>query len=230
MPSRKKPVRTQYDLPAIDLPKSLQKKLHPWVAGFIGLSPAKATRRLQQRWADIKRPALKALRKTLSNFEVRAILVDGTGGQIYAERPDSEQTIGNSFYLPGPLDPKELRGNLQSFGLAANPSVAEFLKHFAGLAEDTEVAGNFVYRESPWPSFTDSWDDSIDGFEVWENSLILYHARNGCMLLIHPTGRVAWWVMQESAVEQIAANFDEFVRKFNKHRKGAWPFDPYGPP
>src|SRR5262245_5343806 len=120
MSSRKVSKPARYDLPADDLPKALRKKLHPWIAGFIGLSPAKATRRLQQRWADIKRPALKALRKTLSEFEVRAIVENKNGGAIYAERPGSEEEIGNSFYLPGPLDAKLLRGKLESFGLAAN--------------------------------------------------------------------------------------------------------------
>ena len=100
---------------------------------------------------------------------------------------------------------------------------------FAGLAEDDSTAGNFLYRESPWPTFTDSWGGCIQGFAEWENALILYQARNGCELLVRPSGEVGWWMMQERYVADYALDFDEFVSKFSKYREVAWPFDPYGP-
>ncbi len=220
-----------YLLPATDIPNDVRESLHPWIAGFIGLTPAEATKRLHERWENIRRPSLLALRETLSKFEVRAIVDYEVGGVIYAVRPNTDDgTIGNSFYLPAPIDPDTLESRLASVSLADNAAVREFMVHFAGLAEDTTTAGQFVYLESPWPTFTDSWGGSIEGFDEWENSLILYYARNGCRVLVHPKGMVAWWVMQEHLVDQQAENFDEFVTQFNEHRKLAWPYDPYGPP
>lgn len=105
-----------------------------------------------------------------------------------------------------------------------------FLTKYAVLAEETTTAGHFVHSESPWPTFTDSWDGTIDGFEDWEYSLMIYHARNGCQVLVRQDGKVAWWVMPERLVGELADDFDEFVEQFSEHRRIAWPFDPYGPP
>lgn len=220
-----------YELPASDMPKDVQASLHPWIAGFIGLSPAEATARLHERWASLQRPSLLALRDTLSEFEVRAIVDDGAGGMIYAVRPKSDENIvGNSFYLPAALTESELTKHLKQVGLADNAALKEFMHYFGGLAEDSIAAGNFVYRETPWPTFSDSWEGSIQGFEDWKSSLMIYHALNGCHVLVHPNGKVAWWMMQEHRVAECANDFDEFIMYFSKHRKLAWPFDPYGPP
>jgi hypothetical protein len=220
-----------YSLPAEDIPPDVRERLHPWIAGFIGLSPAEATQRLHARWASIERPSLVALRKTLSEFEVLAIVDCPNGGMIYAERPDADvDLIGNSFLLPAAIDADELSARLEAVSLSQNDSVREFLAHFAGLSEQADEAGNFVYLESPWPNFTDSWNESIVGFDEWKDSLMIYNALNGCHVLVRPDGKVGWWVMQERLVQEESQTFDEFIGTFNKHRKIAWPFDPYGAP
>lgn len=220
-----------FPLPANNIPGDVRTSLPPWIAGFIGLTPADATKRLHERWATINRPSLLALRKTLSEFEVRAIVDYKVGGLIYAVRPNAdEDVVGNSFYLPAPIDLDTLERRLSGVSLSNDAALREFMIYFAGLAEDTTTAGNFVYLDSPWPTFTDSWNGSIEGFHEWENSLMVYHARNGCHLLVHSNGKVAWWVMPEHLVGQQANSFDEFVMQFSEHRKLAWPFDPYGPP
>jgi len=174
---------------------------------------------------------LIALRETFSEFEVRAIVDTGVGGMIYAVRPNADDgIIGNSFYLPAPIEPEELTAKLQRVSLGENAAVQEFMQYFGGLAENVDAAGNFVYRDDPWPTFTDSWDGSIQGFDEWKSSLMLYTALNGCHVLVHPNGKVAWWMMQEHRVAEQSKDFDEFILYFNKHRKLAWPFDPYGPP
>ncbi len=219
-----------YSLPATDIPDDVRQSLHPWIAGFIGLTPTQATERLHKRWESITRPSLLALRETLSLFEVRGIVDHEVGGLIYAVRKYAEENVvGNSFYLPAPIDPKTLESRLTSVSLADNAAVREFMVYFAGLAEDTTTAGQFVYLDSPWPTFTDSWNGTIEGFDEWEDSLMLFHARNGCHLLVRKDGKVAWWVMQEHLVGPQAGNFDEWTNQFSDHRKLAWPYDPYGP-
>jgi hypothetical protein len=67
------------------------------------------------------------------------------------------------------------------------------------------------------------------GFEEWKGALMLYHALDGCWILVRRDGSVGWWVMQERKVTTIADDFDGFVRIFDQHRQISWPFDPYGP-
>jgi hypothetical protein len=220
-----------YDLPADDMPAEVRRLLHPWIEGFVGLSPQVATKRLHERWSAIARPSLLSLRRTLSEFEIRSIVVREPGGMIHAVRPGSDAgCVGNSFHLPAPLDHEELLSRATSVALAANDAFVEFMTHFGGLAEDAVFSGNFIYSEKPWPTFDDSWEGSIKGFDAWEDSLMFYFARNGCCLLVRPDGMVGWWFLQERRVALLASNIDEFVMQFNEHRKLAWPYDPYGPP
>ena len=75
------PVPTRYELPAREIPANVRGALHPWIAGYVRLTPAQATERLHKRWQSIARPSLLALRKVLGDFEVRAI-VDHEQGMI----------------------------------------------------------------------------------------------------------------------------------------------------
>ncbi len=222
---------TEYRLPANDIPAKLRQRLHPWIAGFIGLTPEDATRRIAHRWDSIQRPSLRSLRETLSQFRVEAIVDYGEGGRIRAFRPTEEELgCGDFWYLPPPLDSDGITTRLTPAGLQGHAALHEFMIHFSGLSEDTTTAGHFMYDDPPWPLFTDSWDGEIEGFDAWEGSLMLYHARNGCHVLMRKDGRVAWWIMQEGRVEPLAEDFDSFISQFNEHRKISWPYDPYGAP
>jgi hypothetical protein len=150
---------------------------------------------------------------------------------IYAVRPNAkDEIVGNSFYLPAPIEPDTLESRLASVSLADNAAMREFMCFFAGLAEDTTTAGQVIYLDSPWPTFTESWGGHVKGFDDWKDSLMFYCARNGCHLLVRTDGKVAWWIMQEHFVAEQADNFDEWVYQFSEHRKLAYPYDPYGPP
>lgn len=230
MPSLRHPEPDSFTLPANDIPDSTLQRLSPWVAGFVGLTQSQATERLHKRWESIENESLMELRDTLAKFEVRAIVDYGEGGQIYAVRSNApDEDVGNVLFLPAPLQEDELEARLVELGLTRVTGLKEFLRHFGGLAEDTIMAGQFVSGESDWPTFTDSMDGLIEGFDEWKDSLMLYHARNGCHLLVRHDGKVAWYVMQEAVVRDFAASFPDFVRQFSDHRKIAWPFDPYPP-
>lgn len=179
--TRKMPTEpTASPLPAEDIPSDVRESLHPWISGFIGLSTAEATQRLHERWASINHPSLLELRKTLSDFEVRSVVDYGEGGLIYAVRRNAkDEYVGNTFYLPGPLDNAILDTQLNRASHSDIATLREFLQYFAGLAEDTTTAGDFVYLDLPWETFTDSWNGSIEGFEDWQDSLMLYTSRNG---------------------------------------------------
>jgi len=221
----------EYCLPANDIPQETRQRLHPWIAGFIGLTPEEANRKVADRWSSIHRASLRSLRDTLTHFTVEAIIDYEQGGMIRAFRHTTETVgVGDYWHLPGPLDAGEITRKLAPSGLQANLAVLEFLSHFSGLAEDTYIAGHFVYSKSPWPIFIDSWEGSIQGFDEWKDSLMLYHASDGAHVLVRRDGMVAWWIMQERFIKPIAKDFDEFILQFNEHRKISWPFDPYGAP
>lgn len=221
----------EYPLPANNIPAETRARLHPWVAGFIGLTPAQATERLRQRWAPIERVSLKPLRETLGKFEVKAIVDYKAGGLIYAVRPGSDDgDVGNSFYLPGPLERSEIHKLLEPAKLEGNEALGDFLYYFGGLAEDTNMAGQIVYSDRPWELMTDSPEGTIEGFAEWKDALMLYHARDGTCLLVRPDGKVGWWVLPEGKIVAEAESIDEWAAKFNEHRKHAYPYDAYGIP
>ncbi len=224
------PEHAEFPLPAIDIPDEFRERLHPWIAGFIGLTPPEANERLAERWGSIERPTLKALRETFSKFNVEAIVDQEPGGLIYATRPGVGDMIGDSFLLPGPMERSAISQYLEPAGLDRNVAVCEFLSHFGGWAEDTNGCGQFVYGDPPWRRMTDSWNGSIQSFDEWENALLLFYDRGGSVLLVRKDGKVGWWVAAESLIRPEAEDFDEFLLKFNAHRQNAWPYDPYGAP
>ncbi|MCW1925555.1 hypothetical protein OKA05_23555 [Luteolibacter arcticus] len=226
---------SDFPLPAEKLPDDVKAQLDPWVAGFVGLSREQAGQRLRDRWNRIERPSLLALRDTLLKFEVQGISKTHSGYAIEAYRPGSEDPgIGDYWYLSGPMDHAEISKRLAPFGLEGNEALRDFLYYFGGLGEDTETAGHFVSAARDWAVFENTPDSFIDlrttkGFDEWKGALMLFHARNGCHILVRRDGTVGWWVMQEATVTTEAVDFDGFIRMFNKHRQISWPFDPYPP-
>ena len=235
MPAPASPNTSDFPLPAENFPHEVKAQLDPWVAGFIGLSREQAGQRLRDRWKGIERPSLLALRDTLLKFEVQGISKTHAGYAIEAFRPGSEETgIGDYWYLSGPMDHAEISKRLAPFGLEGNEALRDFLHSFGGLAEDTQTAGHFVSAASDWEVFDNTPDSVFDlretqGFDEWKGALMLYHARNGCQILVRRDGSVGWWVIQEAMVTTEAADFDGFIRMFDKHRQISWPFDPYPP-
>lgn len=222
---------TEYRLPANDISAELRQRLHPWIAGFIGLTPEEATRRIAHRWDSIQRPSLRALRETLSQFRVEAIVDYGEGGRIRAFRPTKEEVgCGDFWYLPPPLDADEITERLLPSGLQDHAALNEFMIHFSGLAEDTTTAGNFMHDDPPWPLFTGSWYGEMEGLDAWQGSLMLYHACEGSHILMRQDGKVAWYIMEWGKVEPLTDDFDSFIVQFNERRKISWPYDPCGVP
>ncbi len=222
-------------LPASDIPSTVRSELDPWVAGFVGLDTEQAGQRLRERWSAIQRPSLIGLRDTLLEFEVEGIAKIHSGFAIKAYRDGADDPgIGDYWYLAGPMEREEIARRLIPFGLEGNEALADFLFFFGGLAEDTETAGHFVSEAYDWRAFDHTGLPDINlqatqGFEEWKGALMLYHARNGCHILVRRDGSVGWWVMQERKVATAAEDFDAFVRIFDEHRQISWPFDPYGP-
>ncbi len=220
-----------YSLIDDEIPDDVRARLHPWIAGFIGLSPEQAKARLEERWETIDRPSLRALSNVLLESKITYLVDSPEGGMICATRPDTYKSGNDDFwYLPAPPERSVIQEQLEPIGLADNKALGDFLYHFGDLAESHETSGYFMHSESPFPTFTDSWDGAIKDFDEWEGSLMLFHALNGCFILVRQDGSVGWWMMQEHRVKKEANDFDEFILEYSEYRKISWPCDPYGPP
>jgi hypothetical protein len=226
---------TDFPLPAEKMAAEVKAQLDPWIRGFVGLSREQAGQRLRDRWSGIQQPSLVALRDTLLESEVQGISKTHAGYAIEAYRPGSaDPGIGDYWYLPGPMERAEVSKRLTPFGLDGNGALVEFIHFFGGLAEDTQTAGHFVSAARDWAVFDNTPGSFIDlretqGFDEGQGALMCYHARNGCHILVRRDGTVGWWVMQEAKITTAAGDFEGFVRRFDKHRRISWPFDPYPP-
>jgi hypothetical protein len=217
----------EYSLTADGFPEEVRSRLSPWVAGFIGMGPKQAALRLKERWSEIERPSFRLLMETLLEFEVNSIADVEDGGKIRAVHCGGDDDF--HWYLPDSMERTQIRDRLDGYGFEENELLVDFIHHFGGLAEDTQSCGHFLHREK-WTQFTDSWSGKIEGFKKWKNSLKLYHAANGCWLLIGADGKLGWWWMAEQYVEDAGYDLDGMIPIYCTARKLDWPFDPYGPP
>jgi|SRR5579872_1905882 len=65
--------------------------------------------------------------------------------------------------------------------------------------------------------------------DEWQGALHFYHARNGDTLLLHPSGKVGWWVGAESRIVEYADSFADFCERYTGFRRLAWKsFGPRG--
>jgi hypothetical protein len=226
--------RPDYPLPALDVPEEFRRRLHPWIAGFIGLSPEEANQRVVERWKDLRQPSFRKLATVLSEFRVSAITDAQDGGSIHAERPGPDGGYKQSWYLPGPLPPDVLRQQLAARGLERDLGVSEFLHAFAGLAEAAGGgAGAFPYEGETWMTFGEGIlrfrDDETGQGAHWTGALVLFYSANGCFVLVKQDRPVAWWVVQEGRIQPIAPTVEAFAEHFVDYKELNFPYDPYGP-
>lgn len=221
----------EYILPADEMPAEVLGGLHPWIRQMHGKRSAEVKQMLVQRWSTIKNPALQELRDRLLEFQPTSIVVHKGQGWLHVKVPSAESGIGDHWYLSAPNDEIDWLAKLQEVGMQDNQLLAEFLPHFSGLREDIpDMAGNFL-DASEWETFP------LPGYELhqvksakdWQGSLLLFHARNGNSVLLHPSGRCGWWWFAEHEASESHPDLESFIRDFTRFsREYSWPFDGYG--
>jgi hypothetical protein len=220
----------EYFLPATEMPQDVRDGLHPWIRQMVGKQPDEVKELLVERWKGIKNPALRKLRDRLLDFQPDSIVVHrGEGFLSMHLTPGVTAPCGDSWYLPAPGDNAEWERRIKQLGIN-NPAFLEFVQSFAGLREDIpDMSGDFLYVD-PWETFP------LEGYELkdiknadkWQGSLIVYDGRGGYHALLHPSGRVGWWLMPEGEVIDSKQDFESFANYFTDYsRQYSYPFDPF---
>jgi hypothetical protein len=222
----------EYILPAATLPDDVHARLDPWIQAMRGKQPAEVKELLAQRWSNLREPALKELRNRLLEFTPKSIVIHEGRGWLRADVPSADPSIGDSWYLPSPPEDIDWEAKLREFGVEGNPLLIEFTQHFGGLREDLpDMSGSF-YEVHEWERFPlPGYElDEIKGAKDWQGSLIIFHARNGNSVLLHPDGRCGWWWFAEREVVENQPDLESLIRSFTRfNREFSFPFDGYPP-
>ena len=67
-----------------------------------------------------------------------------------------------------------------------------------------------------------------DAVSHWRCAWVIYHARNGDRILLHPDGGSAWFVTSEQQIRPIATSFSGFIDYLTDAIDQRWPLDSYG--
>ncbi len=106
----------------------------------------------------------------------------------------------------------------------------KFLCAFSGMLEDfVPNGGDFVDGTGDWRLIGGGDDASeaeykkvIARYAEWHGALHLYHARSGDILLVHPQGKVGWWIGPELRIADYTNSFAEFCKRYTGFRRQAW--------
>lgn len=210
----------------------------------MGLSPEQAADRLRTRWPKSSNPSVRGLIDFYNGYRPESLVICEDRAWVFCVRPEQQTTAADWCLIAEPLEPNVVGERLKKRGFH-DPLLAEFIGAFAGWREDYwPMDGHFIDAEELDGDFVlkiDDWLRTYEGIGWYEGSLVLYNARNGDQLLVHPSGRVGWLVGEERRATDYAASFAEFCEKYASYRtsfvpdrdsgkKIAWPFDSFGPP
>jgi hypothetical protein len=143
-----------------------------------------------------------------------------------------------AVYVAPPVDDSRLAEHLRKFGFAPDGLLAEFVRAFDGFREsEPDLAGGFIPHRQWITAEQDlrvskySWYEHLPADEKreWKDSVLLFHARNGDHVLLHPTQKAGWMLHEEARVEPRWPTFEAFVAGYADALEYRWPFDGYGP-
>ena len=217
------PPSYEYPLPAQIEPSNLAT-LHRWLREVAVLGPPDAHARLQARWNGIQDAALRRVRDHLLEYEVTSLVLTGPDAWLLCVR----RSGGFNLVAP-PVERSVVEEQQAQCGIRDNPLFTDLVEHFGGLREDFAPGGGYFMVPQEWRTVDEPWMAEVEGYSDWRGSLMVFSSRGGDTLLLHPSGKVGWWVADEvrmrDAYEDLGACLADFVR----YRRVPWPFDPYEP-
>jgi hypothetical protein len=218
------PPTYEYPLPA-QLDEPTLATLDPWIRQIAGLSPANAHAALAARWDGLRDDALCRLRDHLLEGDVPSIALAGDRAWVVCVRENG----GFNLVAP-PLDRHAIKTQQAAWKGDENPLLADLLEHFGGLREDFAPGGGCFIDQERWEFVDQPWMfEKVKGCSDWKDSLFLFSSRGGDGLLLHPSGKVGWWVADEVQVRDAYNGLASCVVDFIRYRQVPWPFDPYEP-
>jgi hypothetical protein len=223
----------EYHLDAV--PPAIASRLDPWLSQFTGLDDSTARSILESSWQSIQEPYLLPLRDFLLRYSPTSILWDQVRGWlVISDGPPTEfRGAGDVWFLLPPAKEDVLQRQLEKYGLQTIDGLSTFLRHFNGLREQLPSCAGYLFTPQNWEHLDQlGWEEYIENcedYEGWQHAVMFWHALNGDMVLLNPTGETAWWVMELNKVVPLAPDFASFVRHFVARIKRRCPFDSWPP-
>lgn len=220
-----------YPFPSTIPPDSPLEGLSPRLAELARHDAEGCRRLLATKWPVIAQPGLAAIRDRL--LACRPVAVE-IHGDVAILKLEGEHKL--PVYLGDPaIVGAELDEQLAAFGLSGQASLKGFCECFPGLADGPPgLSGHFV-APADWERFEGfGWPITVED-EAWSQSLVVFIAPNGDLLLVSESG-VAWAVMATTGprIRRICDTFDEFLGLHAEHLTGgshldSWSSAPVGP-
>lgn len=219
----------EYFLPVRDLPEADFERFGPWLKGVAGGDAEVATRALVERWRPHRGGLLGDLIEYCLEFRPNGVVVQDQKAWLLCVRPENHSTEPAIFLLPEPANPQLVRTRLDQYGFR-DELLADFLCAFSGMLEDfVPNGGDLVEGAGDWRlvgNDDDAWDAEFEkmiaGYLEWHGALHFFHARNSDKLLVHPMGKVGWWIGAECRIVEYTCSFAEFCERYTGFRRQAW--------
>jgi hypothetical protein len=226
----------EYPLPCLTMMAGHRATLDPWLSQFIGLDSDSSLELLKNRWTKIAAPCLLSLKNYLLEFVPESIILrDGKGWLAIADPKFlhiKDQTI--CWFVAPPPDIQLLQRRLDEFAPKEIECLHSFLLNFGGLRETIPGdAGDFCQIDQ-WENLAVcGWEGYIKecrNYDAWRESVMLWGARNGDVLLLDSSGRLGWWSHETNEIYDFLNSFPVFIDYFVKYIKYRYPFSAWLPP
>ena len=158
--------------------------------------------------------------------------------QHYRRGEQDEEPWEWTIYIPPPIEGASVADGLRKHAFKPGGLLEEFLRAFDGFREsDPGLAGGFIplrqwiRTEQDRERSKYSWYDHLPEAQQreWKDAIILFHARNGDQVVLHPDERAGWMLHEEARIEPKWPSFEAFIAGYVDALEYRWPFDGYGP-
>lgn len=219
----------EYFLPIRDLPESDLAQLGPWLQSVAHGDADAATRALEERWQPYCHDPFRGLIEYYLSFQPNGVVIHDQQAWLLCFSPETAFSEGTMYLVPEPVDGHIVRTRLNNFGFR-DELLAQFLSAFSGIREDfVPSPGDFVEGAGDWrligrddKAWEAEFEKTVAGYAEWHGALHFYHARNSDTLLVHPAGKVGWWVGDDLKIVEYASSFADFCVLFTGFRNHAW--------
>ncbi len=233
-------------VPAIPLPtRKLTEKdlagLHPWLRPFTKAGVKETQRLLAEFWSVLKSNPLKRLSKKLLKIEKTFLLVlpQQLENRIYdpqttwlvmevesVDHQTSKKAV-EDFLLGPPPQPSGIK-KIQKIQ-SAGTSLVEFYSFFHNFRESIPPDPGFFIPPHRWElAKRKEHLPKFEGIGPWLDAYVIFEARNGDEVLMAPSGKLCWAVLETYSVKPLADTFDDYIDHYVRYKKFCYPFDAWG--
>lgn len=219
----------EYYLPCAEMAEQVKESLHPWLRQMVGCDHEAVQLILDERWAKMTIEPLRLVKEAVRDFRPTSIVVleDRTGNKeswLLLARPAPNRGWGPEraeLLIAPPLSQEALDKGFQKCKFADSPLLRSLILDFGAQYETIpRSSGGFCISE--WMTLYDYWGDN-DGrypawYEQWQGALGLYGSPSGDLVLLHPSGKVAWMWFAEGDVTPLADDLAGFLRYYADYR------------